>query len=175
MRASAPRRRAAAGLTLIELAISIVIVLALVSVLLERLLYYQEAAEKARVELEIVKLKVALQARIGALIAEHKVVNYAALARENPVQWLDEPMPGYRGEVGPAQAQLMEGGAWYFERDSAQLVYAVNSGRYFAPDSAGRKRIRLHVKLVRARSGAASEDTAVLGLQVAPVEPYAWF
>jgi general secretion pathway protein G len=167
--------RGAAGLTLIELTVSILVVLALAALLLDRLLYYQEAAEKARVELEIVKLKLALQARIGALIAEHKVVNYAGLARENPVKWLDEPMPAYRGEVGPAQAQLMPGGTWYFERESAQLVYVVNNGRYFKPDSAGRKRIRLYVKLVRAHSQGAAEDTAVLGLQVAPFEPYAWF
>jgi general secretion pathway protein G len=174
MRLRSPRH-APAGFTLIELVISILVVLGLIAVLLDRLLYYQEAAEKARVELEIVTLKLALQARIGALIAEHKVVNYAALARENPVKWLDGPMPGYRGEVGPAQAQLMEGGAWYFERDSAELVYVVSSGRHFSPDGSGRRRIRLHVKLVRAQSGGAGEDTAVLGLQVVPVERYRWF
>jgi general secretion pathway protein G len=174
MRVSSPRRPAA-GFTLIELVVSILVVLVLAAVLLDRLLYYQEAAEKAQVQLEIVKLRLALQVRIGALIAEQKVVDYAALQRENPVKWLDEPMPGYLGEFGPAQAQLIRGGAWYFERESAQLVYAVNNGRHFAPDSAGRKRIRLHVKLVRAHSAGASEDTAVLGLQVAPVEAYAWF
>jgi type II secretory pathway pseudopilin PulG len=168
------RPGSATGLTLIELLVSISVVLLLAGVLLDRLLLYQEAAEKACIELEIVKLRVALQARIGALIAEHKVVDYGALARENPVKWLDEPMPGYRGELGPAEAQLMKGDAWYFDRASAQLVYVVNNGRYFVADSSGRKRIRLHAKLVRAESSGATEDSAVLGLQVTPVEPYRW-
>jgi general secretion pathway protein G len=168
------RRRSAAGLTLIELLVSMTVVLLLAGLLLDRLLYYQEAAEKARTELEIVELKVALQARIGALLAEHNVVNYGALARENPVKWLDEPMPGYRGELGPAEAELMKGGTWYFDREAAQLVYVVNNGRYFSADRLGRKRIRLHVKLVRAQSSGAKEDSAVLGLQVMPVEPYRW-
>jgi len=163
-----------AGLTLIELLVSMSVVLLLAGVLLDRLLYYQEAAEKARIELEIVTLKVALQARIGALLAEHRVVNYGALARENPVKWLDQPMPGYQGELGPAQAQLMKGGMWYFDREAAQLVYVVNNGRYFSADRSGRKCIRLHAKLVRAQSSGANEDAAVLGLQVTPAEPYRW-
>jgi general secretion pathway protein G len=164
-----------AGLTLIELLVSITVILLVSGVLLNRFLYYQEAAEKACIELEIAKLKLALQARIGALIAEHKEVNYFALARENLVKWLDEPMVGYRGEPGPAEAQLLPPGSWYYDRSDAQLVYLVNSGRYFAPDSEGRKRVRLQVKMVRAQAGARSVDDAVIGLQVAPVEPYRWF
>jgi general secretion pathway protein G len=168
------RRSCVAGLTLIELLVSTIVVLLLAGVLLDRLLYYQEAAEKARIELEIVKLRLALQARIGALIAEHKVVNFGALLHENPVTWLDAPMPGYRGELGPAEAELMTGGTWYFDREAAQLVYVVNNGRYFSAHRSGRKCIRLHVKLVRAQSSGANEDTAVLGLQVTPAEPYRW-
>jgi general secretion pathway protein G len=164
-----------AGLTLIELLVSVSVILLVSGVLLDRFLDYQEAAEKARIELEIVKLKLALQARIGALIAEHREVNYFALARENPVRWLDDPMAGYRGEPGPAEAQLLPRGSWYFDRIDAHLVYLVDSGRHFAPDSEGRKRVRLHVKMVRARAGARSGDDAVIGLQVAPVEPYRWF
>jgi hypothetical protein len=83
-------------------------------------------------------------------------------------------MPGYRGELGPAEAQLMTGGTWYFDRAATQLVYVVSNGRYFNPGRTGSKCIRLHVKSVRAQPSGARDDGAVLGLQVTPVEPYRW-
>jgi general secretion pathway protein G len=169
------RHRAQTGLTLLELVVSITVSLLVAGVLLDRFLFYQEVAEKARIELEIVKLKLALQVRVGALIAEHRQVDYAAMVRENPVRWLDEPMAGYRGEPGPAEATLLPGGVWYFDREQGHLVYLLNSSRHFIPDSQGRKRIRLMVRTVRAGSGARRNDQAVIGLQVVPVEPYRWF
>ena len=60
-------------------------------------------------ELEVTTLKLALQARIGTQIAEHQPVDYPAMARGNPVRWLDAPMAGYRGEPGPEEAKLLPG------------------------------------------------------------------
>jgi hypothetical protein len=57
-----------------------------------------------------------------------------------------------------------------------ELVVSVVLVAVLGAVSLDRKRIRLHVRLVRAqKSGWASEDTAMLGLQVTSVEPYAWF
>src|SRR5512147_989160 len=95
------------GFNTVELTAAVAIVLVFAGVLLERLLFYQEAAEKARMELEITALKLALQVQVGTRIAEHRRVDYPVLAQENPVRWLDAPMAGYRGEPGPQEAKLL--------------------------------------------------------------------
>ncbi len=88
------RARFQHGFTALELAVSVSVVLVFAGVLLERMLFYQELAEKARMELEVTTLKLALQARIGTQITEHQPVDYPAMARGNPVRWLDAPMAG---------------------------------------------------------------------------------
>ncbi len=142
--------------------------------LLDRLLYYEEAAEKAVVEWEATTLKVALQVHIGDLIARNQKLDYAAIARENPMRWLEEPLVGYRGEFdGDASAELPKG-SWYYDRSAAELVYVVKLDRNFRPAADGPARVRWHVKLVRP-AGAAGKDNTVIGLQFVPVVPYRWF
>jgi general secretion pathway protein G len=168
---ASPRR----GFSLLELVVSIVIVMVLAGVLLGRLLFYQEAAEKARMELEVTKLKVALQARIGARITEHWPVDFPAMARENPVTWLDAPLEGYRGEPGPQEAGLLPGGTWYFDRQALELVYLPRLDLHLEPDSSGRKRVRFRLQVLRAQAGARKDDAAMIGLQLVPAEAYRWF
>ena len=163
------------GFSLLELAVSLAVIAVFAGVLLQRLQFYQEAAEKARIELEVTKLKLALQARVGAQIAEQRPVDFAAVARENPMSWLDQPMTGYRGESGPAEARLVPPGSWYFDRDRLELVYRPVRDRYLAPDSTGRKRVRIKVEVLRARAGARKDDDAMRGLQLRLVETYRWF
>jgi hypothetical protein len=150
-------------------------VLVLAGVLLERLLFYQEAAEKARMELEVAALKLALQVQIGTRIAEHRQVDYPALARENPVHWLDVPMSSYRGEPGPQEAQLMAGGSWYFDRSALELVYVPRLRRHLRADSGGGKDVRFRIELMQAQAGARKDDRATVGLRLVPVAAYRWF
>lgn len=168
-----PRQRAS-GLTQVELLVSIIVILLLSGLLLDRLLYYQEAAEKARLDLEIARLRLALQVRIGTLIAQRQVIKFGVLASENPISWLEAPMAGYRGELGPAQAQLLGGGSWYFDRQAAQLVYVVNNGRHLSVEGSDCKCIRFYVRTVRAQGNVTRGDSGTLGLQIAPVRPYRW-
>jgi general secretion pathway protein G len=169
------RSRSQSGFSLLELWVSVTVVLVFAGVLLERMLFYQEAAEKARMELVVTTLKLALQARIGAQIAEHKPVDYPAMARDNPVSWLDAPMVDYRGEPGPQEAMLLPRGTWYFDRQALELVYLPRLDRHLAPDSAGRKRARFRLQMLRAQAGARKDDAAMVGLRLVPVEAYRWF
>ena len=57
------RRRCARGLTLFEFVVSLTVVMVFAGVLLERLRFYQEAAEKAAMEYTVSTLKTALQIR----------------------------------------------------------------------------------------------------------------
>ena len=169
------RARFQHGFTALELAVSVSVVLVFASVLLERMLFYQELAEKARMELELTTLKLALQARIGTQITEHQPVDYPAMARGNPVRWLDAPMPGYRGEPGPEEAKLLPGGSWYFDQQALELVYLPRLDLHLNPDRTGSKRVRFHVQVLRAQAGARKDDAAMIGLRLVPVEGYRWF
>jgi hypothetical protein len=168
-----PRRRTS-GFSAAELAVCIALIAVFAGLLLERLLYYQEAAEKAVMELEANTLKLALQVHVGDLIARNQAVDYPQLARENPVAWMDRPPVGYRGEFdGDVSSQLPKG-SWYFDRASAEVVYVVNLDRNFGPGSVGRTRVRWRVKLVRPE-GVAAKDSVAIGMRLVPVEPYHWF
>ena len=163
------------GFSTVELTVAVAIVLLFAGVLLERLLFYQEAAEKARMELEITALKLALQVQVGTRIAEHRPVDYPVLAQENPVRWLDAPMAGYRGEPGPEEAKLMTGGSWYFDRTSLELVYVPRLHRHLRADGGGGEDVRFRIELMRAQAGARKDDLATAGLRLVPVTAYSWF
>lgn len=169
------RRERSRGITLLELVVCIAVILATAGALLSRLRYYQEAAERADMEYTANTLKLALQLRIGHDHGQQRPVDYAAVMRENPVSWLERPMKGYRGEVGQAEARLVPPGSWYFDRQRGELVYLPLRTGQLEPDSEGMKRVRYAVHMVRAQSGSRKEDAAVLGVQLAPVEPYRWF
>ena len=162
------------GFSRIELVVCIALIGVFAGLLLDRMLYYQEAAEKAVMELEANKLKLAMQVHIGDLIARNRALDYAQIARENPMGWLDQPPLGYQGEFdGDVTAQLPKG-SWYFDRSSAEVVYVVNLDRNFRRASGERTRVRWRVKLIRPQ-GVGAKDSTVVGMQLVPVEAYRWF
>ncbi len=159
---------------MLELAVCVALIGVFAALLLERMLYYQEAAEKAVMELEANKLKLALQVHVGDLIARNRPLDYPRIARENPIGWLDRPPVGYRGEFdGDVSADLPKG-SWYFDRPNAEVVYLVKLDRNLQVGSRGNARVRWRVKLIRPE-GVAAKDSAVMGMQLVPVEPYRWF
>jgi prepilin-type N-terminal cleavage/methylation domain-containing protein len=176
-----PRRRhpqcstsRSSGFSLLELVVSIALIGVFLGVLLDRLLYYQEAAEKAVMELEATKLKLGLQIYIGDLIARNRPLDFTQIARENPMRWLETPVVGYRGEFSGAVPVVLPKSSWYFDRSKGELVYLVKLDRYFRPVSDGPTRVRWRVRLVRPE-GPAARDNTVVGLQLVPVQPYRWF
>jgi len=172
---SVAARRRSPGFSLYELIVSIALVGVFSGVLLDRLLYYEEVAEKAVVELQASTLKVALQVHVGDLISRNQKLDYAAIAHENPMRWLDQPLVGYRGEFSTDAAAELPKGSWFFDRSTAQLVYLLKLDRNFRPVSSdGPTRVRWHVRLVRP-DGARTKDSTVVGLQFVPVVPYRWF
>jgi type II secretory pathway pseudopilin PulG len=167
-------RARAAGFSALELTTAIALIAIFASVLLDRLLYYQEAYEKASMEYWANAIKLGLQIRVGHLMAQNRVVDYAEVARENPIGWLDQPPPGYRGEVIATGNPQIAPRSWYYDRTRRELVYVVGQSRYLLPDADGKARVHFRVKVVRP-DGALNRDSMVLGLQFAPVESYRWF
>jgi type II secretory pathway pseudopilin PulG len=158
------------GFSLLEMGAALALVLSVAGALLWRLSYYQEAAEQACVEYTANTLKLALQLHIGDQLARQRVVDYAALARENPVSWLETPMPGYRGEPGPVEAKRLPRGSWYFDRDRRELVYLPLRDAYLTADGSGEKRVRFQARPVLGEGGTGP----VVAVQFGPLQPYRW-
>jgi general secretion pathway protein G len=163
----------AGGFSLLELAVALALISVFSAFLLDRFLFYQEAAEKAEMEYTANTLKVALQLRIGELMARHQVVDYAAIARENPMHWMDVPVPFYRGEVEALDVAAELAYGWYYERAQAQLVYVSRLNRHLTMHGARASRVRWQVRAVYA--GTSAQNGRAVGAQLAPAESYRWF
>jgi prepilin-type N-terminal cleavage/methylation domain-containing protein len=164
-----------AGLTLVELVVVMCIVAVIAAVLLNRLRFYQEAAEKAAMESTVGVLKSALQLRVAAMLVNGEERNIESLTRANPVNWLMEPPRGYRGEFRAPQPAVARG-SWYFDAAKNELVYVPDLDDHLKADSTGSKRLRFRVELefehgeaVRRKSGAISR------IRIVPVTEYTWF
>lgn len=160
------------GFSLFEFLVCTVIISVLVAVLLNRLGYYQEMAEKAAMESTLRIIKTGLQIELAALIVTNRQAEAARLESEDPVQWLDDKPPNYAGRYrAPPDAAT-----WYFDPGEHQLVYVVNSGNRLDVDNGeGVKQIRFRARLLKDRlmlNGNLVERTT--GVTLAPVRPYRW-
>ena len=167
-------RRSGRGLTLIELIVVICIIGVSATLLLERLRFYQEAAEKAAMEYTVGAVKSALQLQVAAMLVGGEERNIESLARVNPTGWLQEPPPGYRGEFRAPQPAVPRG-SWYFDATRGELVYVPNLDNHLERLADGSKRLRFRVQLSFEPAEANSGRRVLTGMQVKPVSPYIWF
>jgi len=165
-----------AGLTLIELVVVICIIGVVAALLLDRLRFYQEAAEKAAMESTLGALKSALQLRIAAMLVNGEEAKIESLARANPSAWLSEPPRGYRGEFR-ADQPVMPRGSWYFDATRGELVYLPDLADHLKIGGAGGKSLRFRVQIEFEPSGrdSAGHRQAFRGMRIVPVTEYAWF
>ncbi|HEY6241866.1 MAG TPA: type II secretion system protein [Burkholderiales bacterium] len=167
-------RRAGPGFTLIELIVVICIVALCATLLLERLRFYQEAAEKAAMEYTVATMKSALQLRVAAMLVRGEERNIGVLARSNPVDWLTEPPAGYRGEFRAPQPAVPRG-SWYFDATRNEIVYVPNLDAHLDRLADGGKRLRFRVRIDFEPRDPGSELMRFAGMRVEQVTPYTWF
>lgn len=164
-----PRQR---GFSLLELAVVAVVLSVLLAVLLERLAFYQEMAERARFESTLQGYKTALQIRLAELILERREGEARRLEDENPTQWLSEKPTDYGG----AYPLRPEPGTWYFDDTTRELVYVANSARRLVIELRdGRKQLRFRVKVAYQEIAAGSSRVRGLaGIGLQPSAAYRW-
>ena len=159
------------GFSLIELVVSLTLVAVLVGVFLDRALFYREQAEKSAMEQVALDLRASVNLKVAELVLGNRFGDLAALPDLNPMDFLGQVPANYLGVLpGPAGAEVMAGN-WYFDKFSKEVVYYIDSGRYFAPGEKGRMRVAWRVELVQGTDGAAAPKWARLEL----VQPYRWF
>lgn len=172
-----PRRatgspRAAQGFTLFELVVCILVISALATVLLDRLAYYQEAAEKAAMESTARVVKTGLQIQLAHLIIANRQSQAAVLEQADPFQWLEQKPGNYGGIF----REPLQPGNWYFDAREKQLVYVVATGSRLELD--GRpdgKQLRFRARLLKDRIRiAGGEIESVTGITLLPVVTYRW-
>jgi general secretion pathway protein G len=170
--APAPKR---AGFTLFELVLVIAVVAVLATFALDKLMGYQEMAEKAAMEHTVSVLHSALANRIAGRMAAGLGLEVEGIERENPMDWLARRPDNYFGALYDPVYRDVPKGTWHFDRKSQELVYRPRMTKFFTPDAEGREWVRFRTVL-----RVTPEDKALAGqrelseLTIRPVSPYRW-
>lgn len=166
------------GFTLLELIIVIIIIATLMGLFINRALFYQEQAEKTAMEQVAGAIQSSLTMQYGQILTRGKRSDVAALAQDNPMNWLQKKPRNYAGEFYDPSPLTVESGNWVFDLKSRDLIYVVRSANYFKPGRDGKKWIRFHVSISSEPSRLPSQKKAppeLTGILFEPVEPYSWF
>lgn len=166
------------GFTLIELIIVIIIIVTLMGLFMNRVLFYQEQAEKVAMEGVAGAIQSALTLQHGQVLTRGKPSDLEALAKDNPMNWLQKKPRNYAGEFYGPTPLSVESGNWVFDLKTRDLVYLVSSANYFKPGRDGKNWIRFHVSAHYESSRLPSLRNAppeLTGILFEPVEPYSWF
>ena len=170
--------RSSKGFTLIELIVVIIIIVVMIGTFLDRMQFYQEQAEKTVMETVAGAIQSALILQYGEIMTRGKPTDTAALAQDNPMNWLQKRPDNYSGEFYDPTPLAVAAGNWVFDLKSRELIYVLRNTNYFKPGKDGRKWIRFHVAVSYEASRLPSLQSAppeLTGILFKPVEPYSWF
>jgi general secretion pathway protein G len=155
------QRKKSGGFTLFEFCVVAALLAVLLTVLAQRLVFYQEQAERVAVETTVSNMRTGLYSTVAHLYMSNRDAEVAALAGRNPVIWLDRKPPNYQGEYdAPGPAEVIPG-SWYFDRTRQYLVYIFAKGKSFS--SAASERLYFKVKLQHSPSGNNDSPSAAAG------------
>ncbi|MGQ0579829.1 MAG: type II secretion system protein [Betaproteobacteria bacterium] len=163
------------GISFLEFAVSMALMGIIVSVLLERALYYQEYAEKTAMESTAENIRTGLRFKVADLILADRVSEIQTLADENPLSWLVDRPPNYLGELDSSPAEEPRG-QWYFDTRNRELVYTVDNRRHFSPSTY--RDFSVRYRAMRVSAGEVTDSSpSVAGTWVSLVlvSEYGWF
>jgi general secretion pathway protein G len=176
------RGRLQRGFSLIELAVVAVIVGLLATALLNRIVFYQEQAEKTAMEQNLGIMRSALHLQISDLLVHGNMVGINRLVDQDPMSWLAEKPSNFAGEFYTPQPGIIAAGNWYFEMRTKNLIYLANNTEHLHTAPGESNKLRFKLQLVYNTSDASapknaanSNDDVVAGVILVPVIPYKWF
>jgi general secretion pathway protein G len=168
------------GFTLLELVIVACVVSILAVVLLNRMQFYQRAAEKAAMEQTTGAIRSALNLQVAALVAKDRTDFLPELLKENPMDWLAQKPANYAGEYFGDKAEgNVVSGQWYFDLKDRNLVYLMHNRNGFFGKNAAPTPIRFRTQLMHAAENFPGEGGQVAGKPVEGVvleqiDPHVW-
>ncbi len=161
------------GITRFELVVRVVLASILATILLERLLRYQEYAERTAMEITVMNMRSGLRLRVAELMMQDRMGEAGNLLNQNPIEWLAMPPPNYRGPL--PNSKRISSGNWYFDTERREIVYFPYHDRLFEPGPDGEHAVRLHVTAVRRSQKKADGVVArVEGITLTLVNQYKW-
>jgi hypothetical protein len=153
----------------LQSALYVIIAGVLAAVLLERLLTYAEATEKAAMEATVSRLHAGLYFRMASFALRGEYEQMDALAFQSPFAATEARAPNYLGEFDGIPGDA-EGGNWLFDRSRHELVYVPKLKRYLESGSDGDSAfsIRFRIEVLRTSKYAYS------GVALRPVVAFRW-
>jgi prepilin-type N-terminal cleavage/methylation domain-containing protein len=171
-------RRRAAGFSLIELAVVVVVVGVLGGVVLDRVLPLLGRAERAAFLGTQADLQSALLLEAAERITTGDTSRLAELATGNPMRLFLQPPPNYVGSVRAGEADAVPRASWYFDERDGRLAYRVGRQARFDPLGGGSDRVEFRVSLIfEDRDGDSRFDPArdrFEGLKLEPTHAFRW-
>jgi prepilin-type N-terminal cleavage/methylation domain-containing protein len=168
--------RSSKGFTLIELIVTITIIVFLMGMLLTRIWFYQEQAEKAAMEQVAGALQSALIIQYAHLLTRGREAEVKNLISENPLRWLMKKPPNYAGEYYGVTPAAIAPGNWAYDLKTRELIYVPDHSEYFVPGRDGLKWVRYRASLqyerVQDKGNKGAEE--LTGVLFEPVERYQW-
>ena len=158
-----PRQRCAGaragGFSVLELAVAVTVIGILTFILLRRVVFYQEQAERVAAEQVVDTLRSALRLQVAHLVLNGSEHDVAGLADQNPMDWLEKKPANYRGEFYSPGANLLVPGTWYFDRTDRKLTYLFHHPELISNNA--QKQLNFQVKLVTIEFSAARHASEV--------------
>lgn len=161
-------RRNGRGFTLFELGVTVAVIGILMFVFLSRLAFYREEAEQLAFQQVVTALRAEVRLKVYGLVIANRQKEIAALAGQNPVNWLQQKPSNYLGEYYSPDIKKLASGHWFFDRSDGLLVYLLNQGNTFGVEGSELLQFKVSLSQVPGHAGnnIASSDT----LDMIPVQ-----
>lgn len=168
----------AAGFSVLELVVVIVIISILLVVAISRLLALQVDAERVAMQTVAGVLRSGIGMKVAESYVKQDMRGLVSMEGSNPMERLSELPSNYLGELnGPDPSTLQEGN-WYYDQRDRVLVYLVRNKGFFDGGLSEPPRARFAIRLVytdRNANGRYDEGVEVIeGVRLAVLEPYRW-
>jgi type II secretory pathway pseudopilin PulG len=135
------------GANLLEFAVAVGVISILMTILLQRVFYYQGEAERVAVEQTVANVRAALEIKVAEQKLPSSSIDLTLLTEQNPLNLLKNKPSNYAGEFFQPTNQDIGPGNWCFDRHDKSLVYLLNNQAAF--NDAQLKRLKFKVKLLR--------------------------
>lgn len=166
------------GFSLFELIVVICIMGVLFALFANRILSYQELAEKTAMEATAGNIQSALNLQFAQIQTRGHPSDVDMLLIDNPIKWMQKLPSNYAGEFYDASPRSVMPGHWLFDLKSRELIYVMQHKEHFHPNATGQFWVRFHAVRQDQKSVLTSLQDAprqLTALLFEPVEAYTWY